>query len=236
MIDSPDCVISFPGGAGGNWLLYFLYNVPVDGDRINFHDHIWYRSFKTKIRLEHELDPSKFNFLYSGTAYLNFYLNVMFKFFHWDLKIFEQKSYQEYFLLSVNTARFICKFKNIKDHIFFNSDSLILDPKLFYETVRQFKKDLELPDADYKSFLDYREAFLATNIRPNEVFENFDNFFWITFVLGYLMNENIVPTDFVISNPENFDDCKNFVKKHYQRNDLTNWIEIPGGKQLPCLI
>lgn len=226
--------MSFPGGAGGNWLLHLLHNVPIGNSRINFHDTSWYGSHKNKIKLEHELDPSKFNFLYSGTSYLNFYLNVMFKLFHWDYKVFEKKPYQEHFLLSVNTARFICKFENIKDHIFFNYDSLILDPMTFYETVQTFKKDLKLPSIDYKSFLNYREVFLTTNIQPNEIFENFDNFFWVTFVLGYLMNENIVPTDFQISAPENFDECKKFVKQHYQRNNLTSWIEIPGGKKLSC--
>ena len=104
-----------------------------------------------------------------------------------------------------------------------------------YETVQQFKKDFDLPRIDFESFLGYRESFLNTNIQPNDIFENFDNFFWITFVLGYLMNKNIVPSYFIISDPENFNECKNFVKEHYQQNSLTSWIDIPGGKKLPCL-
>ena len=78
-----------------------------------------------KEKLVHEIDPLKFKYLLSGKSYFNFYLNVIYKYFHHDKDIFTETDYKNYFLECVNTARFLCKFDHIHKHIFFNFDDLI---------------------------------------------------------------------------------------------------------------
>ena len=101
-------IISFPGGSGGNWLYNTLTNQTYNYGSANFHT-----SSDKKEKLVHEIDPLKFKYLLSGKSYFNFYLNVIYKYFHHDKDIFTETDYKNYFLECVNTARFLCKFDHI---------------------------------------------------------------------------------------------------------------------------
>ena len=131
--------ISFPGGAGGNWLLNLLCNESLPHNPINFHKHTHAQITKYSINLVHELDPTKFNYLYSGKSYFNFYLNIVYKLLHHDFDIFNQSDYKTHFLECVNTARFLCKFDQIYDCVFFNYDELIDSPTNFIHNFANFK-------------------------------------------------------------------------------------------------
>ena len=129
-------IISFPGGSGGNWLYNTLTNQTYNYGSVNFHT-----SSDKKEKLVHEIDPLKFKYLLSGKSYFNFYLNVIYKYFHHDKDIFTETDYKNYFLECVNTARFLCKFDHIHKHIFFNFDDLINAPDNFYTQITKFQID-----------------------------------------------------------------------------------------------
>ena len=213
-------IISFPGGAGGNWLRKVIDNVDVnDKNLVNFHQHT---DNQNSVNLLHSLDPAEFNYLFSGTLYFNFYLNVMYKLFYHDLDLFKTSTYETAFLESVNTARYLCQFDTIKDHIFFNFNDLVDHDDRFFDQISIAQSTYNLPATSQDNFKTLRNRFLSTMVNPKEIYNNFDNMLWICFVLGQLMNQNIVPTDFIIKDRANQEKCQQFVLDNYKHCHLTD--------------
>jgi hypothetical protein len=228
--------ISFPGGAGGNWLLNLLCNESLPSDPTNFHKHNYKQIYKYSIKLVHELDITKFNYLYSGKSYFNFYLNFIYKCSHNDLDIFNQTDYKTYFLECVNSARFLCRFDQIYDYIFFNYDDLIDVPENFYGQLCKFQIKNSHDTISEEDFLLRRDQYIATCVNPATVKHNFDNMFWVCFVIGQLMNLNLVPQDFLIHEYQNQDRCKQFASDNYQRCTLTKIHDFDTNVFMPNLL
>jgi hypothetical protein len=205
--------VSFPGGAGGNWLKDTLLQGEYATDSVNFHNTTSKKS--SKIKLVHELDIRKFDYLYSGKSYFNFYLNVMYKLFHHERDIFNKTDYKTYFLESINTARFLCKFDQIYDHTFFNFDELINFPDNFYKKLVEYQTNNNLSVISLQDFLSRRDMFFSTCVNTSSIKFNFDNMFWVCFVIGQLMNLEIYPRDFSIYEYQNQDKCKQFAVDNY---------------------
>jgi len=211
--------ISFPPGAGGNWFKRMMFNhqsLPIS--TVNFHYRLGHR--QNPIVVAHELDPANFDYLYSGQSYINFYLNVIFKCFHHDLKIFTPDTYTESLLTSINTAKLICQFDNIKSHIYFDYDTLVVSPEVFYQSIDTVCNNNNFKVIEYDDFLIARSKYIHTCVNPVGVYEKFDNMFWVAFVMGELMSYNIVPTDFDIKEFSNWDRCQEFAFKNYQQCKL----------------
>ena len=230
--------VSFPGGAGGNWLHNTLLQNTYDPGSVNFHKHGKDLPLNkdNNILIVHEIDPSKFKYLLSGKSYFNFYLNVIYKFFHHDLDIFNQTDYKNYFLECVNTARFLCKFDHIHKHIFFNFDDLINAPDNFYTQISKFQIDNNYQLIPNEEFLIRRAVFIRTCVNPSTINFNFDNMFWVCFVLGQLMNIDLVPTEFSICEYQNQDKCKQFALDNYKYCTLTNVHNIDTDVFMPNLL
>lgn len=228
--------ISFPGGAGGNWLLNLLCRESLPDNPINFHKHDFTQIKKYPIKLVHELDPTKFDYLYSGKSYFNFYLNVIYKFFHNVLNIFNQTDYNTHFLECVNTARFLCRFDQIYDHVFFNYDDLIDAPGNFYTQLYKFQIKNSYDIISEEDFLLRRARFINTCVNPVAIKHNFDNMVWVCFVIGQLMNLNLVPQDFLIHEYQNQDSCKQFALDNYQQCTLTKIYDIDTNVFMPKLL
>jgi hypothetical protein len=78
-------ILSYPGGVGANWLVKVINQTPILSGRVNFH---YDRSKNRSISLVHETDVTKFDYLYSGYSYFNFYANVLLKHFIYEKNIF----------------------------------------------------------------------------------------------------------------------------------------------------
>lgn len=228
--------ISFPGGAGGNWLLNLLCKDLLPDNPINFHKHNYAQIKKYSIELVHELDPTKFDYLYSGKSYFNFYLNVIYKLFHHDLNIFTQTDYKTHFLECVNTARFLCKFDLIYDHVFFNYDDLIDVPDNFYTQLYKFQIENSHNILSEEDFSLHRDRYIDTCVNPMPIKHNFDNMFWVCFVIGQLMNLDLVPQDFSIHEYQHQDKCKQFALDNYQQCTLTKIHDIDTNVFMPNLL
>jgi hypothetical protein len=203
-------ILSFPGGAGGNWLQKVILNKPIAKDSTNFH----YGYTGKHISYNHSVILSEFDYLYSGSYYFNFYINVLSKFFN-ESEFFKEQNYSSMLLEYVNTARHICKFDNLTQHIFLNFDHLIDNPNKFLGCVNQLQTILNVPQTQESEFLLYRDRFFSTCVDPSGIYENFDNMVWTTFVIGQLMNFDCTPLDFSIADFANQDLCKKFAKEHY---------------------
>ena len=208
-------IISFPGGCGGNWLRTVIDNEPALQNNINFHKH----SVRSSVSLVHSLDPTEFDVLYSGSYYFNFYVNVLYKHFHTEENLFKT-NYKDSFFTSVNTARFICRFDTIRDLTFFDFNDLVDQPEIFYQQLVAFSKKYNISAISSDEFDLRKQQFFKTMINVDDLYENFDNMIWVCFVLGQLMNKDVVPTDFAISEKQNQDKCKQFAKDCYHLCDL----------------
>ena len=208
--------ISFPGGAGGNWLKSVIQHESHPIQVVNFHVH----TTINLVSLTHETDPSKFDYLFSGETYFNFYLNVVYKLFHHDQNIFNVTDYKTHFLECVNTARFLCQFDCLRNKIYFNFDDLVDHPDQFYKKLLDFQTTNNFLPTKLNNFQMRRERFINTCVNPTNIYENFDNMIWVCFVIGQLMNHNIVPDNFVIYEKQHQKDCQRFAIQNYDRCEL----------------
>jgi hypothetical protein len=226
-------ILSYPGGVGANWLVKVINQTPILSGRVNFH---YDRSKNRSISLVHETDVTKFDYLYSGSSYFNFYINVLLKYFIHEARIFDSDQYATSFLTCVNTARYICKFEQINEHLFFNFDELVNAPAVFVTKVNQLQTKLGVGITGIEDFIKQRDIFISTCVNPLGVYENFDNMFWVCFVIGQLMNYDCVPTDFIISDPDNQDKCKKFAEQNYYRCKLNKVYMFDTKIHLPDLL
>jgi hypothetical protein len=222
-------IISFPGGSGGNWLKSVFENEPVVPGQINFHTH----TVTPRVRLVHSLNTNEFDYLLSGTCYFNFYLNVLYKFFYKERNFFENTNYKEYYTCCVSTARFLCQFDTIKNHIFFNFDDLIDNDKKFYSCLNEVSPTIF--SINYQEFILKKNAFFNTLVDTSDVYENFNNQYWVTFVLGQLMNLEIYPDNFSIYSPETQKQSAAFAYDNYKFCKLNNVHHFKTGIELPNL-
>jgi hypothetical protein len=165
----------------------------------------------------HELDPSKFHYLFSGKSYFNFYVNVLYKLFHKELDIFNTTSYKTHFLECINTARFICSFDKIFDNVFFNFEDLVNSPEKFYSKLYEFQTVNKFNYSSYEDLVLRQQKFIDTCVNVTGIYENFDSMIWVCFVLGQLMNSDIIPNNFVIFEKINQQNCMDFAKNNYDR-------------------
>jgi hypothetical protein len=217
-------ILSFPGGAGGNWLKRLIRDdfEEFKTPGINFHRK---RNTDSTVKLIHELDRTKFTHLYSGTFYFNFYVNVLYKHFVHERKI-QNLDYESALLTCVDTAKYICSFDLIKDSIHFDFDDLVHRPDEFIRKVNAVQLEYQLPITHSDRYFSFRKDFFDTCVNISDLHENFDNMIWTSFVIGQLMNLNIVPNDFEIHRVDNQSLCKKFAIDNYSNCMLKNSYEF----------
>lgn len=223
-------ILSYTGGVGGNWLAKVINQNLILPNKVNFH---YDRGKNRSIRLVHELDVTKFDYLYSGSCYFNFFTNCWLKHYIHEQNIFNTIPYEKSLLACVATAMHICKFDQIKDHIFFNFDELVDMPAAFLNKVNQLQTKLGIGITGIEDFIKQRDIFISTCVNTLDVYENFDNMYWVCFVIGELMNYNCVPKNFLISLYENQDKCKEFAQENYKKCKLTKVRQFNTNVYLP---
>jgi hypothetical protein len=227
-------ILNFPAGAGGNWLIKVLLNQPLRENTKNFHYDYFIDPRLSGLK-DHNINPLEFDYLYSGSYFFNFYMNVMYKHFYLESSHFKNANYNGKFLECVNTARHICKFNTINHLIFFNFDNLLFAPDTFLSQINYLQKKLDLQQTSNIDFAQQRTLFFNTCVSTTDVYENFDNMYWVCFVIGELMNYNCVPTNFLISSYENQDKCKEFAQANYKQCKLTKVHQFNTNVYLPNL-
>lgn len=206
--------LSYPGGSGGNWLKRLIINdfAQQKMPGINFHHDNMDPS--AHIALVHELDPTKFTHLYSGDFYFNFYANVLHKHYVAETNILDQ-DYRTAFLECVNTARYICRFDQLRSLVSLDFGDLIHQPNKFANQVWKIQNLAGFRTVDYDQFVEHRQQFVNTCVDVTSMFENFNNMTWVAFVVGQLMNLDIVPGDFKIYDVGSQDQCRQFAIDNY---------------------
>lgn len=221
--------ISYPGGSGGNWLKKVILHTPIQSNKVNFHSiHV-----DTKICIVHQIDSSKFDYLLSGKCYFNFYLNVLYKYFLTEEKIFDQQDYQTCFLQCVNTANHLCSFDSIYKFVYFDFDHLIQQPQQFHQQLVAFQDNHNFSQTTWNDFELKKSIFEQTCVNPKDVYENWGNIFWVAWVLGQLMNKRTIPKDFDIRSKQNQALCRQFAQENYHLCDHLHYHFFDTKVSLP---
>jgi hypothetical protein len=228
-------ILNFPGGAGGNWLRKVLLNQELKQGTKNFH-YNENKNYQISFKKLHSVDPLDFDYLYSGSYFFNFYVNVIYKHFYLETDKFDNETYNKKFLECVNTARHICKFDTIKHLIFFNFDDLLFAPANFLTQVNYLQKKIQYQETSIDKFLEQKKLFFNTCVSTTELYENFDDSIWVAFVIGQLMNLDIIPTDFVISDYNNKHLCRQFANVNYNKCTLNKVYHFETNVQLPSFL
>lgn len=230
--------ISFPGGAGGNWLkgTIDIEAIPADGV-VNFHKH---QRNLNDILLMHEIDINKFDFLYSGSSYFNFYLNVIYKAFYYEQGVFDNltdsEKYRMAFLKSVDTAKFLCQYAEIEHAIHFDFGDLVNNDQKFHNKIQDLQIGNGCPVLSYKDFAKRKHKFISTCVTPIGIYENFNDPMWVTFVLGQLMNLDVSPVEFSIYDRKNFELSQQFAQDNYHLCQHTQVLMFDTSVVLPKLL
>lgn len=185
------------------------------------------------IKAIHYRDDSNEGLFFSGSCYFNFFLNHVYKFYHYEQNLFST-SYENYWQSVVAVAFGICKFHVHADKLTFNFDELIKNPAVFYDSVKKFQKNNNKPVLEYEDFLIRREKFIASCVNSCGIAENFDNLIWVAFVLGQLMIHGVYP-EFSIKEIGNQNNCKQFAKENYHKCQLNNFYNFKNTVLLPNL-
>lgn len=209
-----------------------IANKTLPQDNIHFHDV----GIDSNFLLVHELDATKFDYLYSGTCFFNFYANLVWKLLHHSLNIFRSQPYDTIFLKLIDTARYVSKFDNLQPHIFFNFDELVDQPRQFHNCIVDLQNKYQINDIDFETFLIYRESFFKTCVNVKPIYENFDNHIWLAFVLAELMKHEIFPVDFVVAEKNNISKVKDFAMANYHIVKENKVFYFENGIVMPDLM
>ena len=229
--------IFYPMGAGGAWLKSTLALTPLNNQKyVNFHGWSTNNSHSNQqswVNLKHTIeDIGGSDLIFSGSSYFNFFVNHIYKHYCYEKDIFNKNNYDYYWLTIVAASYGICKYNKFIDVLYFNFDDLIRQPDIFYKKIVELQTNSNKPVIDFDNFLFRQKKFIYTCVNINGMIENFDNMYWVAFVLGQLMIYKIHPT-FPIAKIDNQDRCKQFARDNYHNCKLNNFVNFDTTIFLP---
>lgn len=220
-------IVSYTGGTGGNWLQRVINIEPIELPSRHFHGNI---NSSSPVKMVHEINPQKFDYLLTGKYYFNFYANMLYKRFYNDDR---PNTYEHFVKTCINTGRFVCEYSTIQNLAFFDFDDLISSPNQYLDCVHQVQTECQIPKIDQNKFNTYRQAFVDSCVNVSNMYKNFDSMAWTCFVLGQLSLQKITPREFIPTKPQAQDRCRQFAFDNFHHCQLLEVHEFDTPNQLP---
>lgn len=182
--------IVFPGGAGGNWLLYLIYQLQRDIKYpVNFGTNFHSLPKPDNIGLSHNHDllSDKYTKFLNGTSFFNIYLNVMYKLRLAEQQIFQLPIDERFELMAGETSTklfFIDKPMDLQWEDIFNYESRFIDS--FYDLMNTWSLEYIRNDS---VIINSIAVYKKTCIDPSTIFDNFENELWLGWCTGILKHE-----------------------------------------------
>lgn len=209
--------LSFPGGAGGNWIKKVLFDHPFDYNTENGHFHAGTDILYPSIKLSH--DTKQFDILLNGDCCLNISLNLAVKFHMIQARNYVDASWGEAFanmLDCVNsTIEKYSEFSVINPDL--NYATLFVDSEVFFKQVQKIQKKLNLKTIDYENFLQKRKRYIDSCVSTTNIINNWDNEFWVIYVLGDLQQQGICPETFSVFDRKNYNKTRQWAQENFHR-------------------
>jgi hypothetical protein len=224
--------IKYPMGAGGGWLHKTLSHYQFNQ---NHYDYFHFKSNKSWISYSHDNSTIGSQVTFSGRYKFNFFCNHIFKHCHLTEHRYQKSPYNTWFKEAVAISFGLCAWCNYVDNPYFDFDDLLHKPNIFLSKIN----NLQLINNEFvvsKNYFDHsRNLFLASCVDTSTYFNNFDSPWWIIFVLGQLMDQELYPA-FDIGDQNNFSRVKKFVCDNISRcPEFTNWSN-PAGANMNIIL
>jgi hypothetical protein len=181
----------FPPGAGGNWLIHTINNMPVIDGTANFHYRTWTPS-SILIKPVHMFPPDHFLFL-NGNLTLNFFLNGI-------QKYWLAENYPGY-----GTTRFLNSLLNIWAVIVtvsqqahppdFDWQNLLHDPASSHTQLIKLQHQFGQEEMSRAEFIQRRLALFNTLVSVREVQNNWQHPMWTVAVLADARLNGLLPNE-----------------------------------------
>jgi hypothetical protein len=171
--------ISYPGGAGGQWLGNLIFslehNQEPTQEQINWHSNKNKKSFKTKFT--HNVEDKSLVF-FNGRAVFNIYLNVVKK-----LRHNEQQDITEKFETLASEAS--SKLFFLKERIDLNWDYIFLDSPKFVDQLFTILNNFNINHTQNQKICELAiKNYKKTCVDPELYFDNFDSEEWLGWCTG----------------------------------------------------
>lgn len=237
-------MLCYVPGSGGNWLRRILMREPLQPGG-NFHrDQLGRlgRFHADPVPAGNRMIPGvdlvhnynmKHDFFFSGNCYFNFYLNKLYKFDQVENNFFDRFDHTEWVNKCLQTARWVLEFDRYIDQCNINFVDLVLSPDNFLQQIDKISDRIIVDRLTMEEFLPLRDRFLETCVNPETVYENWDNMFWVMFVVAELEMRGVHPGDFSIGDPAEVSKLIEFAKANRHLCTLTNVVAIDSNVYMP---
>ena len=206
--------LSFPGGAGGNWIKKILFDDAFDYNTNEGHFHAGTDILYPAIELSH--DTAQFDILLNGNCCLNIALNMAVKFHMIQARSYVTASWGEAVatvLDCVNsTVHKYSEFSATEPDLDYKS--LFVYPDVFLEQIHTVQTKLGLPKIDREKFLEQRQKYVDSCVCSVDIIQNWENEFWVIYILGDLQQQGICP-EFTIFDRNNWSETVAWAQDNY---------------------
>ena len=224
-------ILCYPVGAGGNWLRRVLLDEPLPLGVQNFHRDINgdigpCTAFNNKIPgiiPTHNPDQN-WQWVLSSEHRFNFYLNRLYKTEHCEFKIFDHDDQATWQMTCLNIANRVCAFDS--PTTFFDFEKLITQPDQFLSQVNWAKIEIGKDELTIKQFLPKQLAFINTCVDTRDIYENWDNMFWVLFIVAQLDHLGL-------ARPSLGPEIKKFAQDNYHRCRYTKTLHLDTRVTMP---
>jgi hypothetical protein len=178
-LDMSNLRISYPGGAGGQWLGNLIFslehNQEPTQEQLNWHSNKNKKSFNTKFT--HNVEDKSLVF-FNGRAVFNIYLNVVKK-----LRHNEQQDITEKFETLASEAS--SKLFFLKERIDLNWDYIFLDSPKFVDQLFTILNNFNINHTQNQKICELAiKNYKKTCVDPELYFDNFDSEEWLGWCTG----------------------------------------------------
>lgn len=223
----------FAPGAGGNWLVHTINNMPTVNKTVNFHHRVWIPG-AALIKPTHWFPPDHYLFLH-GDLHLNFFLNSIHK--YWLTE--NQAGNDAVWFLNkmLRNWEVIVRLSHQPHQPDFDWQNLLHDPVASHAQLIRLQQQLGQEEMSLDEFSQRRNTLFDTMVSVQEVQNNWQHSVWILAVLADARLNGLLPMDWQFDSDhpwqyyqdlaQQFDNCVN-IRWH----DFDTDIKAPDLKHL----
>jgi hypothetical protein len=181
----------FPPGAGGNWLIHAINNMPVVDGAVNFHYRTWTPD-SAMIKPVHMFPSDHFLFLH-GDLHLNFFLNGIYK--YWQAENRPVNGILRFLNSLLNSWEIIVTLSRCQRQPDFDWQTLLYDLTGSHTQLIKLQQQLGQEEMTLVDFSRRRLALFDTMVSVWDVQNNWQHPIWTLVVLADARLNGLLPKD-----------------------------------------
>lgn len=203
--------VLFAPGAGGNWLIHAINNMPMNGNGVNFHRHTW-TAGSALMEQTHHVPQGDFVFFH-GDLTLNFFLNSIFKYWFKEHHAgTDQTWFMNKMLRNWSVIVDLACFDRTPD---LSWQVLLYQPEQSYEQLIGLQRAHKQQCMTFLNYMHRRQCLLDTMLPTRDVYQNWDSEFWVLAVLADLRYTGWLDADWQFDSQHSWDHYRQMAFDHF---------------------